>query len=255
MEKNKINDMKITVLKTKTASKTHPYKYLFNHPFPNIFLNSKRGSGKTNIIFNILQNVIVPKKIKKIFFFSKTFDNDETSQAIKEKLDKYKINYEVYDDIFNIDDSTKKKYCILDNIIENEIKPELENDKEKIKRSKYNFPYYIFIFDDISDILRYGRKCEYVLKKNRHLHLITCISSQYITDLNPAMRANITNLILFKGLNQKSLESIYDEYVNDMSYKDFIDMYNDAVKEPYNFLFYDIDKSEFRKNFDYKYNI
>lgn len=251
----KINDIKIDVLKTKQDKKINLHQKMFDNYFSNIFISSKKMSGKSNLIFNILKNVIVPKRLNKVFFFCKTFDNDLTYQAMTDKLDKYNIEFEVFDDIKCIDENTGKFKNKIDDVI-NEMKEGLKLDKDRYNRSKYSYPLYVICFDDISDCLRNGKSVEALLKKNRHYRCIIIISSQRFQDLAPGARSNINYLILYKNVPLKELEYIYDTYFNNMSFERFLEIYNDATNERFNFLYINTDDTtDIRKNFNYKYNI
>lgn len=251
----KINDIKIDVLKTKQDKKINLHQKIFDNYFPNILISSRKNSGKSNLIYNILKNVIVPKRLNKIFFFCKTFENDQTYQAMTEKLNKYNIEFEVFDDIKCIDENTGKIKNKINDVI-NEMKEGLNFDKDKYNKSKYSYPLYVIVFDDISDCLRQGRIVESLVKKNRHYRCICIIAQHQIRDVAPGTRSNINYLILYKNIPLKDLECIYDTYFNNMSFERFLEIYNDAVEEPYSFLFINTDNNnDIRKNFNFKYNI
>lgn len=245
---NKINNIKIQVLKNKENEKKILCADMFSHPYSNIFINSKKNTGKTNLIYNIISYCAVPKKTK-IYWFSKTVENDNTSIAILDKLNKYNIEYEIYDELEYIDENGKKQKNVLNKII-SDIKNELEVNKESIKRSRYLFPRYIFIFDDFSEALR-NKSIEPLLKKNRHYKIMTLISSQWFNDLTPGARSNINVIILYGGVPLKKLKDIYDTYINDIPFEQFINIYETATNEKYNFLYINTDNpKDIRKNFD-----
>lgn len=245
---NKINNINIQVLKNKENEKPNLISEMFNNSYPNIYIQSKKNSGKTNLIYNIISFCAVPKKTK-IYWFSKTAENDKTSLLIFEKLDKYNINYEIVDELEYIDDNGKKQKNIINKII-NDVKSELDFEKDKIKRSKYLYPKYIFIFDDFSEALR-NKAIEPLLKKNRHYKIMTIISSQWFNDISPGARANINYLILFSDVSIKKLKDIYDTYINNMTFEQFVDIYNKITSEKYSFIYINTDDSkDLRKNFN-----
>lgn len=251
----KINDIKIDVLKTKQDKKINLHQNMFYDYYPNILISARKNSGKSNLIYNIIKNIVVPKRLNKIFFFCKTFENDMTYQAMAEKLDKYNIEYEVFDDIKCIDENTGKLKNILNDVM-NEMKQGVQNDKERFKKTKYSYPLYIIVFDDFSDCLREKKIIENYIKRNRHYRAISVISQHQFKDVAPGIRSNINYLILFKNVPLKDLETIYDTYFNNISFERFLEIYNDAVKEPFNFLYINTnDTNDIRKNFNFKYNI
>jgi hypothetical protein len=245
---NKINNINIQVLKNKENEKPNLISEMFNNAYPNIYIQSKKNSGKTNLIYNIISFCAVPKKTK-IYWFSKTAENDKTSLLIFEKLEKYNINYEIVDELEYFDENGKKQKNIINKII-NDVKSELEFNKEKIKKSKYLYPRYIFIFDDFSEALR-NKAIEPLLKKNRHYKILSIISSQYFNDISPGARANINYLILFSDVPVKKLKDIYDTYINNMTFEQFLEIYNNVTSEKYQFLYINTDDpKDLRKNFN-----
>lgn len=251
----KINDIKIDVLKTKQDKKINLHQNMFHDYYPNILISARKNSGKSNLIYNIIKNIVVPKRLNKIFFFCKTFENDMTYQAMAEKLDKYNIEYQVFDDIKCVDENTGKLKYILNDVM-NEMKQGVENDKERFKKTKYSYPLYIIVFDDFSDCLREKKIIENYIKRNRHYRAVSLIAQHQFKDVAPGIRSNINYLILYKNVPLKDLETIYDTYFNNISFERFLEIYNDAVKEPFNFLYINTnDNTDLRKNFNFKYNI
>ena len=240
----KINNIKIQVLKNKQKDKKFIHKDLFNEQFPFIFLSSKKNSGKSNLIYNILINMIIPKKTK-IFLFSKTIENDQTTIDMIKKIEKYN-DIEFYDDL------QYENQNILIKLIE-DIKLDIKENKEKIKKLNYVYPKYIFIFDDFSELLK-DKSLEGIIKRHRHYLTSFIISSQSYTDLTPNVRNQVNFLILFKEISNNRLKMIYDEKIKNLEYDKFIELYLNATEEKYNFLLINCDDNkDIRKNFDMKY--
>ena len=67
------------------------------------------------------------------------------------------------------------------------------------------------------------------------------------------MRLKCTHYVIFKLNNKRELQNIAINNSADIDYKDFVKIYRDCTKEPYNFLTIDttqpIDK-RFEKNFN-----
>lgn len=69
------------------------------------------------------------------------------------------------------------------------------------------------------------------------------------------VRSNATGWLLFKNSNEKEKQFVAEELSFDISDEKFLDMWDEATKEPFNFLFVDTDKkkehpSAYRINFD-----
>ena len=77
--------------------------------YNNIFLIAKKKSGKSNVIYNILDKGA--NKHTNILFFVPTFHRDAVYMKMAEMLDKKKINNQVFSDI--IEDGV----TVLDDIL------------------------------------------------------------------------------------------------------------------------------------------
>ena len=155
------------------------YDY-FPNLYSNIYICSKRKSGKTTLIYNILKHCV--SKRTNVVFFCSTIHRDSTYKIILEMLEKKKVNVVSYDHFMH------EKENILNGILE-ELNAELESkEQEKIKKdsdkldpkpkmhlfpkeeskerkerkSKKLAPEYVFIFDDLGNDLRSFRLRSYV---------------------------------------------------------------------------------------------
>lgn len=246
----KINNIKIQVLKNKQKDKKFMHKDIFNEQFLCLFISSKKNSGKTNLIYNILINMIIPKKTK-IFLFSKTIENDQTTIDMIKKIEKYN-EIEFYDDLQYENKSGEYYKNILEKLID-DIKLDIKENKEKIKKLNFVYPRYVFIFDDFSELLK-DKSLEGIIKRHRHYLTSFIISSQSYTDLTPNVRNQVNFLILFKEISNNRLKMIYDEKIKNLEYDIFIETYLNATEEKYNFLLINCDDNkDIRKNFDMKY--
>ena len=101
------------------------YDY-FSTLYSNIYICSRRRSGKTTLIYNILKNCV--NKRTNVVFFCSTILRDSTYKLILEMLEKKKVNVMTYDHFLN------GKENILTGIIE-ELNNDLETkEQEKIKK-------------------------------------------------------------------------------------------------------------------------
>jgi hypothetical protein len=110
----KINNLKVKPLKTEFTEKKIKHAEMFNNAYPNIFISAKKNSGKSTLIYNILKHCATNKTI--IRLFSTTYENDNTIRSMLEKFDKYKIKYELFDNLeFEPKNEEEMNYCdILD---------------------------------------------------------------------------------------------------------------------------------------------
>lgn len=246
----KINNIKIQVLKNKNKDKPFAHKEIFNEQFPFIYLSSKKNSGKSNLIYNILINMTLPKKTK-IYLFSKTYENDNTTINMIDKISKYN-DIEFFDDLEYKNQQGEQYKNVLDKLI-NDIKIDIAENKDKIKKLKYIYPRHIFIFDDFSELLK-DKVLEGIIKRHRHYLTSFIISSQSYTDLKPNVRNQVNFLILFKEIPMNRLKLIYDEKIKGLEYDKFIELYNQATEDKYNFLLLNCDDNkDIRQNFNMKF--
>ena len=64
------------------------------------------------------------------------------------------------------------------------------------------------------------------------------------------MRLNCSHYIIFKLNNKRELQNIVINHSADIDYKDFIKIYRNCTKEPFNFLTIDTVVNKLFKNFD-----
>ena len=91
MKKIKINDIDVVpvIVSNLNEDQILGYQY-FKTLYTNIYICSKRKSGKSTVIYNILKNC-VGKKTNVVFFCS-TIHRDDTYKKVLEMLEKNKVN-------------------------------------------------------------------------------------------------------------------------------------------------------------------
>ena len=88
------------------------------------------------------------RKKTKVIIISSTYNLDYTMIEIIRKLEKNNIELETYDNIY---DENKKN--ILENITE-DIKLNIDNWKEELKKSKKLYSKIIIVIDDLAEVLK-----------------------------------------------------------------------------------------------------
>ena len=248
-------------------------KALFQNNMGNIFICSRKRSGKSNLIGNILKKMA--DKRTTIIIFSSTINIDPCWINIKDMLEKKGISVISYTHF--IDDETGNNLLNdfmkdLENENEEETKVEAEvspnimtgdgtylkfedempvEKKSKPYVPKKSVPKYILCFDDHSSDLRHNSIIKN-LKSNRHRKIMNILSSQYFLDLNTGAISNLDYMIIFKGQDNDKLEKIHRRLDLGIDFETFKSYYDFAVKDPYNFLYIDIRNDEYRKNFNEK---
>jgi hypothetical protein len=242
-------------------------RQLFDDIYCNIFICAKKKSGKTVTIYKILKSCA--NKNTKVFIFCSTMYKSDNMKAIIKYLTKKKIEHELYtelgEDLKNI-----IKYIELNKSEEEEVKKETTEDKKdkhkhellhfdeddheikitiRKKKPKIISPEYIFVFDDLSTDLK-SPDISKLVKQNRHYKSKVIISSQYPFDLQPQCRAQMDYWLLFGGQPEDKMEQIYKYADLSNNFNTFMEIYKDATKDKYNFLYIDTTYDNFRKNFN-----
>ena len=127
---------------------------------------------------------------------------------------------------------------------------DIEDYNKKRKRK------VLIVFDDMISHVMSNKKAQQVLKelfiRCRKLNISLCFLTQSYFSVPKDVRLNCTHYIIFKLNKKRELENIAINHSADIDYKDFVKMYRDWTKEPYNFLTIDtrrpVDK-RFKKNF------
>jgi hypothetical protein len=115
-------------------------------------------------------------------------------------------------------------------------------------------PDDIFVFDDLGADLRHPSITQ-LLKTNRHERCKVILSSQYLTDLQPAAIKQIDFCLLFKSFGKDKLEKMYEHLDLSINMNQFQQLYDYATSAPFSFLYIDVRAEQFRKNFNTKLSI
>ena len=253
MQTKDINDIKI---KPVVHLALEPIEILGYDYFPtlysNIYICSKRRSGKTTLIYNILKHCT--SKRTNVVIFCSTVHRDSTYKLILEMLAKKKVNVVSYDHFLD------GKENVLNSILE-ELNTELEAEEEekiakaeaklnpkpkmelfpknepierKERKPKKLAPEYIFIFDDLGSDLRHSSITQ-LCKVSRHYKCKLIFSSQYIHDLSNSAIKNLDYTLAFKYFNKEKLLVLYDALDLSIEFETFEKLYQDATAEQFNF--------------------
>ena len=210
----------------KDDDKDWPYRKLILGP---------PGSGKTNYLLNSVQknNNIIDK----IYLYAKDLEEPKY-QFVIDKREKAGIKHLNDHTVFTEYSST------MDYILEN-----IEDYNKKRKRKT------LLVFDDMISHVMSDKKARQILKelfiRCRKLNISLCFLTQSYFSVPKDVRLNFTHYISFKSNNKRELQNIAINHFADIDYKDFIKIYRNYTKEPFNFLTIDTTKDKkFTKNFD-----
>ena len=120
----------------------------------------------------------------------------------------------------------------MDDIFEN-----IEDYNKKRKRK------VVIVFDNMISHVMSNTKGQQVLKdlfiRCRKLNISLCFLTQSYFSVPKDVRLNCTYYIIFKLNNKRKLQNIAINHSADIDYKDFVKIYRDSTKDPYNFLIID----------------
>lgn len=185
-------------------------------------INGGPGSGKTNLLLNLLT--------KKGKFFNKKFDRVYIfSPSLKTVTRAINLPEERIFDVFDLE------------AIENIIEAENEEDNK-----------VLIIFDDMINSFRKNQKEMLKLIYNRR-HIgggfSIIITSQVFNKIPNEIRKVATLFVLFKTTNKKEIQSIYEDAVN-LSKTDFEQVLKYCWKNKHDFLMIDADTSDIYNGFN-----
>ena len=115
----------------------------------------------------------------------------------------------------------------------------------------------LIVFDDIIADIMTNKKFQAIIKelfiRRRKLNISLVFITQSYFSVPKNLRLNSTHYLIMKISNRKELQNIAINHSADIDYQDFIKIYRECTKEPYNFLTIDTtlpasDPLRFRKN-------
>jgi hypothetical protein len=267
--RKRINRAKVQVIpKEKIPIEHIKGSELFEDPYANIFICAKKNSGKTTTLAYILKKCANSNTT--IIFFCGQIYKDPAYDYIIDWLKSKNIPYVKNNSIYNEEGQNQLKDLMND--LKNQYKKDSDSkDKEQaediyqqdqesddeppnseIKASKHRklAPDMILVFDDLSHEIRSCPDISSLLKENRWYKSKVIVCSQYLCDLKPEVIANLDYMLMFRKIPIKKVEEAYNKLNLDIQLPLFKLIYTEATAEPYNFLYIDVKKDQFRKNFN-----
>ena len=187
-------------------------------------ISGASGSGKTNLIVNLLKSnkqtkdkkhkLSYRKMFNKIVFVSPSADTI-TNSPIEKIADNQKftaLDEEVFDYVEEISEDA------------------VDNDNHNL-----------LILDDVSSQLRSKeneKKLNQIIKNRRHKNLSVWIIGHRLIDFQPSLRTNANMIFIFNPKTNKELETIQSEYFL-MPRKEANEIMNSVYKTRYDFMIID----------------
>ena len=203
-------------------------------------ISGASGSGKSNLIVNLLKSNKTTKDNKHKKSYRNMFNNiilvSPSAHTIKDSP------------LENISDD--QKFDSLSDEVFDLVEFMTEDSVEENKHT-------LLILDDVSSQLRLKdneKKLNQLIKNRRHLNLSIWIVTHKVTDAPPSLRSNANLIFLFKPKTTREINTIQEEYMM-MTKSRADELMNAAYKDRYDFLLIDTSLrkgSEFRffKNYN-----
>ena len=210
---------KLTVLPVKKKNKKHDYNIPSPLPQPpyTVLMVAPTCSGKSVLLCNMLKNVLFGyhNVFEQIYYISPTVMLDDTLKAIAKD-----------DEIVKIHEPEELE--LIDHVLSDIVKEQKAKDENERKN-------ILVVLDDMISYFSNHSVLNNLPALSRHYRISFIVLSQAYSALPSRFRKNITHLVIFKLYNKKDLKAIEDEIGS--NYENFIEHYNIATKEKYNFLY------------------
>ena len=194
------------------------WPYIPDQPY-RILIIGGSGSGKTNTLLNLINE---QRDLDKIYLYAKDLSESKYEHLIKNRENA---------GIKHLNDS---KACIDYSNTMNDVYENIDlynpNRRRKI----------LIAFDDmIADIMT-NKKFQSVIKelfiRCRKINISLAFVTQSYFSVPKDIRLNSTHYLIMKINNKRELQNIAINHAADIDYKDFIKIYRECTKEPYNIL-------------------
>ena len=192
--------------------------YIPDHPYKILIIGGS-GSGKTNTFLNLINE---QKDIDKIYLYAKDLSESKYEHLIKNRENA---------GIKHLNDSKAFIECsnTMNDVYEN-IDDYNLNRKRKV----------LIVFDDmIADIMT-NKKFQSIIKelfiRCRKLNISLVFITQSYFSVPKDVRLNSTHYLIMKINNKRELQNIAINHSADIDFQDFIKIYRECTKEPYNFF-------------------
>ena len=211
------------------------WPYIPDHPY-RILIIGGSGSGKTNLLLNLIEN---QPDIEKIYLYAK--DSYESKyQNLINKREGVGINH--FNDPKAFIEYSNNMHDVYKNIDESNL-----NKENKI----------LIVFDDMIADTIHNKKLNFIITelfiRGRKLKNSVVFITQSCFKVPKDVRLNTSHFFIAKIPNKKEIQQIAINYSSDINTKDFANIYKKCTAEPYSFLINDTTLASnnplrFRKN-------
>ena len=217
------------------------WPYIPDHPY-RIFIIGGLGSGRTNLLLNLIEN---QPDIDKICLYVKD-PYESKYQYLINKREGVGINH--FNDPKAFIEYLNNMHDVYKNI-------------DKYNHDKEN--KILIVFDDMTADMIYHKRLNSIVTKlfirGRKLNISLVFITQSYFKVPKDVRLNTSHFFIAKIPNKRELQQIAINHSSDINTKDFANIYRKYTAEPYSFLVIDTTLSSnnplrFRKNLFNIYN-
>ena len=211
------------------------WPYIPDHPYTILIIGGS-GSGKTNLLLNLIEN---QPDIDKIYLYAKD-PYESKYQYLINKREDVGINH--FNNLKAFTEYSNDMHDVYKNI--DECNPDKEN---KI----------LIVFDDMIADMIHNKKLNSVVTelfiRGRKLNISLVFITQSYFKVPKDVRLNTSHFFIAKIPNKKELQQIAINRSSDINTKDFANIYRKCTAEPYSFFVNDTtlgsdNPLRFRKN-------
>ena len=200
------------------------------------------GAGKTVLLTNMILDMY-KGCFSCIYVWSPSIEVDSTWKPIKDYI---------RDQIKPRDRET----CYFDSYDPAELEQVINTQKKVIdyqKEQTHKDLYQILIcsddFADSPDFTRKSQLLHLLYIRGRHYMISTITSTQVFKAISPIVRKKVTHLFIYRLRNYGDLESIVEEMSAIYNKKALLQIYHEAIDEPYSFLYINLMQKDRSKMF------
>ena len=245
-----MNNNSVPIVKPRNITeyeyKQSKYPHVPRIPFRSIIVASSTG-GKTVLIQNLILDVY-RDCCSRSFIFSPSVNTDPTFVEVKKYIRKdMKVDdtkEQVYFEHYNPEE--------LERVIDTQTKIITYMKDHKI----HKLHSILIVIDDHADDLtfvRHSKLLHGLATRGRHQAINLVLSTQKYRSLANIIRLNASSLYIFKLKNQSELDAFIEENSALVDKKTLLDMYKEAVKEPYSFFYININSKDINKTFHIRF--